>query len=332
MASYLFLIGGLFLGWVFGRNNISNLFGAAVFTRMVTIKTAAIIAVIFVTLGAFISGGGTSESMLQLGQSQTMADAFVICGAAGLVMWMMTVRGIPVSIAQAMVGSVVGYSLFQGGVPQPVVLLKTVSAWGYSPFLAVAVSFLVFKCMRAFLKVAPMSLLYRDVFTRCGLIVVGAFSGYALGANNIATISMPYFIASGMAGIGITALICIAVGIGFLTADKKVIKTMGSGLFPLTPLEALIVVFSGALTLFLFSWGGLKALLTYYGLPSFPLVPVPMTSAVIGSIIGVSFAKGGYGLKYSMLGHVILSWILTPFLGGLICWALMLILSYGVIK
>ncbi len=331
MASYLFLIGGLFLGWVFGRNNISNLFGAAVFTRMVTIKTATIIAVIFVTLGAFISGDGTSASMLQLGSPQTMADAFVICVAAGLVMWLITLWGIPVSIAQAMVGAVVGYSLFQGGVPQPAVLVKTIGAWGYSPFLAVAVSFVVFKCMRAFFRAVPMSLLYRDVFTRCGLIGVGAFSGYALGANNVATISAPYFVASGIEGIGITALICISVGIGFFTADKKVIRTMGSGLFPLTPLEALIVVFSGALTLFLFSWGGLKTVLTYYGLPSFPLVPVPMTSAVIGSIIGVSFAKGGYGLKYAMLGQVILSWVLTPFLGGLICWALMLMLSYGVI-
>ncbi|MBR4927480.1 MAG: inorganic phosphate transporter, partial [Alphaproteobacteria bacterium] len=207
----------------------------------------------------------------------------------------------------------------------------TIGAWGYSPFLAIAVSFLVFKWMRFFLHIAPMSLLYRDVFTRYGLIVVGAFSGYALGANNVTTISAPYFVAAGIEGVGITALICIAVGIGFLTADKKVIKTVGSGLFPLTPLEALIVVFSGAFTLFLFSWGGLKTLLTYYGLPSFPLVPVPMTSAIIGSIIGVSFAKGGYGLKYSMLGHIVLSWVLTPILGGLICWVLMLMLSYGVI-
>lgn len=331
MASYLFLIGGLFLGWVFGRNNISNLFGAAVFTRMVSIKTATIIAIIFVTLGAFISGGGVSDSMLQLGTPGTMLDAFVICVSAGLVMWIITCWGIPVSIAQAMVGAVVGYSLFQGGIPEPKVLIKTISAWGYSPFLAVAVAFFVFKSMRLFLRFLPMPLLYRDVFTRCGLIIVGAFSGYALGANNVATITAPYFVAAGIEGIGVTALICLAVGIGFLTADKKVIKTMGSGLFPLTPLEALIVVFSGALTLFLFSWGGLKTLLTYYGLPSFPLVPVPMTSAIIGSIIGVSFAKGGYGLKYSMLGNIVLSWVLTPFLGGLICWALMLILSCGVI-
>ena len=39
----LFIIGGLFLAWAFGRNNISNAFGAAVFTRMVSMRTATVI-------------------------------------------------------------------------------------------------------------------------------------------------------------------------------------------------------------------------------------------------------------------------------------------------
>ncbi len=315
----LFIIGGLFLAWVFGRNNISNLFGAAVFTRMVTMRTATLIAILFVVLGALISGDGTSSSMLQLGHSKTMADAFIVTVSAGLVLWIMTFRGIPVSIAQAMVGAVVGFSLAHGKLSQPDVLIKTVSAWLYSPFLAAAVAFLIFKCVRWRLRRFPVSLLYKDVFTRIGLIFVGAFSAYALGANNVATISAPFLTATGWDSVWVSLLICAFVGIGFFTADKKVMRTMGSGLFPLSPLEALIVVFSGASTLFLFSWGGLKTVLAYYGIPSFPLVPVPITSAIIGSIIGVSFAKGGYGLKYSMLGNIVVSWILTPVLSGLIC-------------
>ncbi len=323
-----FLIGGLFLALVFGRNNISNLFGAAVFTRMVSLRTATVIAILFVILGAVISGSGTSASMLQLGCPKTMADAFIITLSAGLVLWGMTCQGIPVSIAQAMVGSVVAFSIFHNNLTHTDVLQKTIGAWIYSPFLAIGVAFIIFKIMRFLLRHFPISLLYRDVFTRAGLIIVGAFSAYALGANNVATISSPFISASGWNGLGMNLLICVMVGIGFWTADKKVIRTMGSGLFPLAPLEALIVVFSAALTLFLFSWGGLKTLLDYYGLPSFPLVPVPMTSAVIGSIIGVSVSKGGYGLKYKMLGHILLSWCMTPLLAGITCLYLMTIWSY----
>jgi len=321
----LFIIGGLFLAWAFGRNNISNAFGAAVFTRMVSMRTATVIGIVFVILGAIISGDGTSASMLKLGSPKTMLDAFMITVSAGLVLWIMTYQGIPISIAQAMVGSVVGFSLALQSLSQYDVLIKTVSAWLYSPFLATGVAFLIFKLMRILLRHYSVSLLKKDILTRFGLIMVGAFSAYALGANNVTGISAPFLTATDWGSIWVNLLICAFVGLGFFTADKKVMRTMGSGLFPLSPLEALIVVFSGGLTLFLFSWGGLKGILTYYGLPSFPLVPVPMTSAIIGSIVGVSVAKGGYGLKYAMLGKVVVSWVLTPILSGLICFGLMTI-------
>lgn len=320
-----FIVGGLFLAWAFGRNNISNLFGAAVFTRMVTLKTATCIAILFVLLGALLSSAGPSSSMLQLGHPDTMAEAFVITVSAGIVLFGMTSWGIPISIAQAMVGATIGFTLAQGGFFPKNIMQKTISAWCISPFLGAGVAFVVFKAMRWWLKCCPMKLLSRDLFTRGGLICVGAFSAYALGANNVATISAPFVGASQWPLEAIGLIVCVAVGVGFISADKKVIRTMGSGLFPLSPLEALIVVFSGALTLFLFSWGGLKNMLDYYHLPSFPLVPVPITIATIGSIIGVSFAKGGYGLRWSMLINILFSWLITPLLSALLCWGIMTI-------
>lgn len=322
----MLIIGGLFLGWALGRNNLSHLFGSAVATRMVTTKTATYLAIFFVVLGALFGSTGTTDSMMRLGRLQTMTDAFVVSLSAGLVLWGMTFRGIPVSIAQAMVGSVAGWSLFHADTRTLGLFMTTAEAWVYTPFLGLGTAYVVFKGMRWLLRTFPMSLLYKDMLIRAGLICVGAFSAYALGANNVPTISAPYFVVAGLPAVQMNLLICAAIGLGFLTADKKVIKTMGSGLFPLSPMEALIVVFSGAMVLFLFSWSGLKVFLDSCGLPSFPLVPVPITCAVIGAIVGVSFAKGGYGLKYAMLGHIILSWIITPLISGLICWGLLTIL------
>lgn len=326
--SELLIIGGLFLGWALGSNNLSNLFGPAMATRMVTVKSATYLAIFFVILGALFGSEGTSASMMQMGRLKTMTDAFIVCLSAGLVLWGMTFRGIPVSIAQAMVGSVVAWSLFHHDLGDMAILKKTVSAWIYTPFLGIGVAFLIFKLMRWLLRTYPVSLLYKDIFIRAGLICVGAFSAYALGANNVPTISAPYFLPTGLPEFQMNLVICAAIGVGFLTADKKVIRTMGSGLFPLSPMEALIVVFSGALVLFLFSWGGLKVFLDSCGLPSFPLVPVPITCAVIGAIVGVSLAKGGYGLKYEMLGNIVLSWMVTPIVSGLICWGLLTILFF----
>jgi PiT family inorganic phosphate transporter len=48
----LFLTSGLFLGWSLGANDASNVFGSAVGSKMVSFRRAAVIASLFVILGA----------------------------------------------------------------------------------------------------------------------------------------------------------------------------------------------------------------------------------------------------------------------------------------
>lgn len=52
MTFFIFLSSGLFLGWSLGANDASNVFGTAVGTKMVSFKTAAVIASLFITVGA----------------------------------------------------------------------------------------------------------------------------------------------------------------------------------------------------------------------------------------------------------------------------------------
>ena len=56
MTLLFFLSGGIFLGWSLGANDAANIFGTAVGTRMIKFTQAAIIASIFVMLGAMIQG------------------------------------------------------------------------------------------------------------------------------------------------------------------------------------------------------------------------------------------------------------------------------------
>ena len=65
---FLFLSSGLFLGWSLGANDAANLFGTAVGSRMIKFKTAALIASVFVILGAVLTGSGASETLSHLGK------------------------------------------------------------------------------------------------------------------------------------------------------------------------------------------------------------------------------------------------------------------------
>ena len=50
-----------------------------------------------------------------------------------------------------------------------------------------------------------------------------------------------------------------------------------------------------------------------------PLVPVSSSQAVIGAVIGIGLAKGGRGVKWSVLGKIALGWITTPVISAILC-------------
>jgi len=59
------------------------------------------------------------------------------------------------------------------------------------------------------------------------------------------------------------------------------------------------------------------------GLPPIPLVPVSSSQAIVGAIIGLGLARGGYGINYKVLAEIGLGWILTPVVSGLIAFVVL---------
>ncbi|MCK5154315.1 MAG: inorganic phosphate transporter, partial [Spirochaetales bacterium] len=97
----IFLSSGLFLGWSLGANDAANVWGTAVGTRMVSFKKAALVASIFIILGAVISGTGASHTLGKLGAINELAGAFTVALAAALSVFWMTKAALPVSTSQA---------------------------------------------------------------------------------------------------------------------------------------------------------------------------------------------------------------------------------------
>ena len=110
----------------------------------------------------------------------------------------------------------------------------------------------------------------------------------------------------------------IAIAVGGYTYSQKVMETVGSNIFKLSPEAALVVVLANALVLFLFSSQGLANWLTSVGLPSLPLVPVSSTQAVIGAILGIGILKGAKGINYGVLGEIAMGWLATPIFAGIL--------------
>ncbi|HHU27422.1 MAG TPA: inorganic phosphate transporter [Bacteroidales bacterium] len=327
MFGYLFLISGLFLGWSLGANDASNIFGTAVGTRMVKFRTAAIIASIFVILGAVIQGAGTTETLSRLGSVDAVGGAFTVALCAGIIVTFMTKYRLPVSTGQAIVGAIIGWCFYTATPVDYSVLVKILGSWVFGPILGMMFGYVLYILLRKYIRSSRIHMLKMEAIIRTSLIVVGAFAAYSLGANNIANV-MGVFVNSfnvsltiGSLYISSTQLLffigSLAIALGICTYSKKVIDTVGNGVLAMTPEMAIVVVLAQALVLFIFSSTSLSNALVSIGLPAIPLVPVSSTQVLIGAIIGVGLVKGVQELKLKMVGGIMLGWVTTPVLSGL---------------
>ncbi len=326
---FAYLSSGLFLGWSLGANDAANIFGTAVGTRMVRFATAALIASVFVILGAVISGAGASHTLGKLGAINTLPGAFMAALAAALSVYLMTQRGLPVSTSQAIVGGIIGWNLFMGRPTDPAVVSKFAFAWVASPIMAGIMAAALFMLTRAVLRRTKIHLLRLDHYTRAGLILVGAFGAYSLGANNIANVMGVFVGVAPFRDLQLGPIVLtsaqqlfliggLAIAVGIYTYSERVMLTVGQDIVRLTPVAALVVVLAQSLVLFLFASQSLASWLIQHGLPALPLVPVSSSQAVVGAVIGLGLITPGERVRWDVVRNIAIGWLLTPTVAAII--------------
>ena len=104
-----------------------------------------------------------------------------------------------------------------------------------------------------------------------------------------------------------------------MTYSKGVMMTVGGSLGRISPVAAFIAVVSHSIVLFAFASRGLEAWLISMGLPTIPLVPVSSSQAVVGAIVGIAILQGAAGIRWQVLGNIVIGWIATPIMACAIC-------------
>lgn len=334
-----FLSSGMFLGWSLGANDASNVFGTAVASRMVRFRTAAILCSIFLVLGAVISGAGASQTLGKLGAINAVAGAFVVAFSAALSVYLMTLARYPVSTSQAIVGAIVGWNLFSGSPTDSHELTKIVLTWVTCPILSGVIAIISYKVVAYCLRRFSLHMFMQDRITRYGLILVGTMGSFALGANNIANVVgvflpiAPFEDISLWGGLSFSSeqqlflLGSLAISVGVMTYSERVMNTVGTGIFELSPVMAFVAVWSHSIVLFLFASKRLELLLLSSGLPSLPLVPVSSSQAIVGAVVGMGLLKGRHNIRLRTLGGIAGSWVITPVFAGLVSFILLFVLQ-----
>jgi PiT family inorganic phosphate transporter len=108
-----------------------------------------------------------------------------------------------------------------------------------------------------------------------------------------------------------------AIGLGTLSGGWKIVKTMGTKITKVTPLEGVCAETAGATTLFLTEQMG---------------IPVSTTHTITGSIIGVGVTKRLSAVRWGVTINLLWAWILTIPISAILGASLYLLLSMFGIK
>ncbi|MEY2918541.1 MAG: hypothetical protein RIS73_2255 [Bacteroidota bacterium] len=105
----------------------------------------------------------------------------------------------------------------------------------------------------------------------------------------------------------------LAIGFGTMSGGWKIIKTMGTKITKVTPLEGVAAETAGALTLFFTAQAG---------------IPVSSTHTITGSIIGVGATKRLSAVRWGVTINLLWAWILTIPVSGLLAALVYYIVSF----
>jgi PiT family inorganic phosphate transporter len=86
------------------------------------------------------------------------------------------------------------------------------------------------------------------------------------------------------------------MALGTLFGGWRIVKTMGSKITRLTPMQGFCAETGGALTLFAANWLG---------------VPVSTTHTITGAIVGVGAARRVSAVRWNVASDVVSAWMLT---------------------
>jgi PiT family inorganic phosphate transporter len=291
-----------------GLHDAANSIATIVSTRVLRPRYAVAWAAFFNFIAFLFFGLHVAQTVGVGIVAADVIDARVIFGALmGAIAWNLITwwGGIPSSSSHALIGGLIGAGVAKAGGVAIVWagVLKTGAAIVMSPmtgfFLALFLILLVsWICIRMspravdgtfrklqFVSASLYSLGHggNDAQKTMGIIAVLLFSQGHLGSE----FYVPFWV----------VITCQAMmGLGTLFGGWRIVKTMGSKITRLTPMQGFCAETGGAMTLF----GA-----TYLG------IPVSTTHTITGSIVGVGAARKVSAVRWNVATSIVMAWIVT---------------------
>jgi inorganic phosphate transporter, PiT family len=291
-----------------GLHDAANSIATIVSTRVLRPRYAVAWAAFFNFIAFLFFGLHVAQTVGVGIVAADVVDARIVFGALmGAIAWNLITwwAGIPSSSSHALIGGLIGAGVSKAGSGAVVWagVLKTGSAIVLSPLTGFFLALLLILVVSwIFVRATPRGVdsTFRrlqfvsasfyslghggnDAQKTMGIIAVLLFSQGQLGSE----FYVPFWV----------VITCqLAMGLGTLFGGWRIVKTMGSKITRLTPMQGFCAETGGAMTLF----GA-----TFLG------IPVSTTHTITGSIIGVGAARKASAVRWNVATNIMIAWVIT---------------------
>ena len=291
-----------------GMNDAGNSIATIVSTRVLKPQYAVIWASFFNFIAFLFFGLHVAQTVGTGIIDVSIVTPRVIFGALiGAIAWdvITWLGGIPSSSSHALIGGLVGSGIAKAGVGAVVwsgvgktgaaIVLSPLIGFSLALVLMLTVSWIfvrttpytVDRNFRAlqFVSASMISLGHggNDAQKTMGIIAVLIYSQGYMGS----TFYVPFWV----------VLACqAAIGFGTLAGGWRIVKTMGSKITRLTPVQGFCAETGGAITLFMATELG---------------IPVSTTHTITSAIMGVGAARKLSAVRWNVANGIVMAWIIT---------------------
>ena len=309
LALIIILVGIAFIfDFLNGLHDAANSIATVVSTRVLSPSVAVVWAAFFNFI-AFLFFGLHVAQTIGVGLiAADVVDWRVIFGALmGAISWNLITwwGGIPSSSSHALIGGLLGAGTAKAGIGAVVWpgLVKTVGAIVWSPLLGFTLAILLWLGVAwIFLRSTPLGV---DRIFR--VLQLGSAALYSIGhggndAQKTMGIIAGLLYAEGLLGPEFYVPFWIvlschgAMALGTLVGGWRIVRTMGSRITRLKPVQGFCAETAGAATLYLATSLG---------------VPVSTTHTITGAIMGVGSARRVSAVRWGIAGSIMIAWLMT---------------------
>ncbi len=291
-----------------GMNDAANAIATVVSTRVLRPLTAVVWAAFFNFVAFLFFGLHVAETVGRgIVEVSIVTPQVIFAALTGAIIWQIVTQrlGIPSSSSHALIGGLVGAGLAKAGVSAVVWsgVFKTVSGIVLAPSVGCVLAlFLVLLVSWLFVRFTPHGV--DSVFRRAQLFSASCYSLGHGGNDAQKTMGIIAVLLYSQGYLGSTfyvpfwvVLACqAAIAIGTLAGGWRIVKTMGTKITRLTPMQGFCAETGGSIMLFTATELG---------------IPVSTTHTITGCIIGVGAAKRVSAVRWGVAREIVTAWIIT---------------------